>query len=244
MKKIFIFFTLLFLLVSCGSEKEETQKQKNIEYTFTPTDETSVKLQGKVPLDFVNGEMPSVDYLKKVATQIMEDNPKYENFFIYFTFPFVEYHEKASSDTSLYYLASKLKEDSDFDISPMYSNLEFTKLTFNENVIGHLGINKLSTIAPITVGTPIKDITAKLGTPTEMDKGKHKDNCMYYIVNDNRQMIGILYISVKDEKVSDISFYSPIIQYNESQKNDIKSYIMGSKKYESLKIKELTDIYD
>ena len=244
MKKIFIFFMLLFLLVSCGSEKEETQKQKNIEYTFTPTDETSVKLQGKVPLDFVNGEMPSVDYLKKVATQIMEDNPKYENFFINFTFPFVEYHEKASSDISLYYLASKLKEDSDFDISPMYSNLEFTKLTFNENMIGHLGINKLSTIAPITVGTPIKDITAKLGTPTEMDKGKHKDNCMYYIVNDNRQMIGILYISVKDEKVSDISFYSPIIQYSESQKNDIKSYIMGSKKYESLKIKELTDIYD
>ena len=169
MKKIFIFFTLLFLLVSCGSEKEETQKQKNIEYTFTPTDETSVKLQGEVPLDFVNGEMPSVDYLKKVATQIMEDNPKYENFFINFTFPFVEYHEKASSDTSLYYLASKLKEDSDFDIKPMYSNLEFTKLTFNENMIGHLGINKLSMIAPITVGTPIKDIIARLGTPTKMD---------------------------------------------------------------------------
>ena len=244
MKKIFMFFMLLFLLVSCGSEKEEIQKEKTIEYTFSPTDETSVKLQGRVPLDFVNGEMPSTDYLKEIATQIVEDNPKYENFFINFTFPFVEYHEKASSDISLYYLASKLKEDSDFDIRPMYSNLEFTKLTFNENMIGHLGINKLSTIAPITVGTPIKDITAKLGTPTEMDKGKYKDNCMYYIVNDNRQMIGILYISVKDEKVSDISFYSPIIQYSESQKNDIKSYIMGSKKYESLKIKELTDIYD
>ena len=244
MKKIFIFFTLLFLLVSCGSEKEETQKQKNIEYTFTPTDETSVKLQGKVPLDFVNGEMPSVDYLKKVATQIMEDNPKYENFFINFTFPFVEYHEKASSDTSLYYLASKLKEDSDFDIKPMYSNLEFTKLTFNENMIGHLGINKLSMIAPITVGTPIKDIIARLGTPTKMDDGEHKDNCMYYIVNDNRQMIGILYLYIKDNQVSDISFYSPIIQYSKSELTDIKSYIMGSKKYESLKIKELTDIYN
>ncbi|WP_338941976.1 hypothetical protein [Fusobacterium polymorphum] len=244
MKKIFIFFTLLFLLVSCGSEKEETQKQKNIEYTFTPTDETSVKLQGKVPLDFVNGEMPSVDYLKKVATQIMEDNPKYENFFINFTFPFVEYHEKASSDTSLYYLASKLKEDSDFDIKPMYSNLEFTKLTFNENMIGHLGINKLSMIAPITVGTSIKDIIARLGTPTKMDDGEHKDNCMYYIVNDNRQMIGILYLYVKDNQVSDISFYSPIIQYSKSELTDIKSYIMGSKKYESLKIKELTDIYN
>ena len=244
MKKIFIFFTLLFLLVSCGSEKEETQKQKNIEYTFTPTDETSVKLQGEVPLDFVNGEMPSVDYLKKVATQIMEDNPKYENFFINFTFPFVEYHEKASSDTSLYYLASKLKEDSDFDIKPMYSNLEFTKLTFNENMIGHLGINKLSMIAPITVGTPIKDIIARLGTPTKMDDGEHKDNCMYYIVNDNRQMIGILYLYVKDNQVSDISFYSPIIQYSKSELTDIKSYIMGSKKYESLKIKELTDIYN
>ena len=243
MKKIFIFFMLLFLLVSCGSEKEETQKQKNIEYAFTPTDETSVKLQGKVPLDFVNGEMPSVDYLKKVATQIMEDNPKYENFFIYFTFPFVEYHEKASSDTSLYYLASKLKEDSDFDISPMYSNLEFTKLTFNENVIGHLGINKLSTIAPIVVGTPINDIISK-GTPTKMDDGEHKDNCMYYIVNDNRQMIGILYLYVKDNQVSDVSFYSPIIQYSKSELTDIKSYIMGSKKYESLKIKELTDIYN
>ena len=244
MKKIFIFFTLLFLLVSCGSEKEETQKQKNIEYIFTPTDETSVKLQGEVPLDFVNGEMPSVDYLKKVATQIMEDNPKYENFFINFTFPFVEYHEKASSDTSLYYLASKLKEDSDFDIKPMYSNLEFTKLTFNENMIGHLGINKLSMIAPITVGTPIKDIIARLGTPTKMDDGEHKDNCMYYIVNDNRQMIGILYLYVKDNQVSDISFYSPIIQYSKSELTDIKSYIMGSKKYESLKIKELTDIYN
>ena len=244
MKKIFIFFTLLFLLVSCGSEKEETQKQKNIEYTFTPTDETSVKLQGEVPLDFVNGEMPSVDYLKKVATQIMEDNPKYKNFFINFTFPFVEYHEKASSDTSLYYLASKLKEDSDFDIKPMYSNLEFTKLTFNENMIGHLGINKLSMIAPITVGTPIKDIIARLGTPTKMDDGEHKDNCMYYIVNDNRQMIGILYLYVKDNQVSDISFYSPIIQYSKSELTDIKSYIMGSKKYESLKIKELTDIYN
>ena len=244
MKKIFIFFTLLFLLVSCSSEKEETQKQKNIEYTFTPTDETSVKLQGKVPLDFVNGEMPSVDYLKKVATQIMEDNPKYENFFINFTFPFVEYHEKASSDTSLYYLASKLKEDSDFDIKPMYSNLEFTKLTFNENMIGHLGINKLYMIAPITVGTPINDIIARLGTPTKMDDGEHKDNCMYYIVNDNRQMIGILYLYVKDNQVSDISFYSPIIQYSKSELTDIKSYIMGSKKYESLKIKELTDIYN
>ena len=244
MKKIFIFFTLLFLLVSCGSEKEETQKQKNIEYTFTPTDETSVKLQGKVPLDFINGEIPSVDYLKKVATQIMEDNPKYENFFIYFTFPFVEYHEKASSDTSLYYLASKLKEDSDFDISPMYSNLEFTKLTFNENVIGHLGINKLSTIDPIVVGTPINDIISKLGTPTKMDDGEHKDNCMYYIVNDNRQMIGILYLYVKDNQVYDVSFYSPIIQYSKSELTDIKSYIMGSKKYESLKIKELTDIYN
>lgn len=244
MKKIFIFFTLLFLLVSCGSEKEETQKQKNIEYTFTPTDETSVKLQGKVPLDFVNGEIPSVDYLKKVATQIMEDNPKYENFFIYFTFPFVEYNEKASSDISLYYLVSKSKEDTDFDISPMYSNLEFTKLTFNENMIGHLGINKLSMIAPITVGTPIKDIIARLGTPTKMDDGEHKDNCMYYIVNDNRQMIGILYLYVKDNQVSDISFYSPIIQYSKSELTDIKSYIMGSKKYESLKIKELTDIYN
>ena len=57
-------------------------------------------------------------------------------------------------------------------------------------------------------------------------------------------MIGILYLYVKDNQVSDISFYSPIIQYSESQKNDIKSYIMGSKKYESLKIKELTDIYN
>ena len=244
MKKIFIFFTLLFLLVSCGSEKEETQKQKNIEYTFTPTDETSVKLQGKVPLDFINGEIPSVDYLKKVATQIMEDNPKYENFFIYFTFPFVEYHEKASSDISLYYSVSKLKEDSDFNISPMYSNLEFTKLTFNKNIIGHLGINKLSTIAPIVVGTPINDIISKLGTPTKMDDGEHKDNCMYYIVNDNRQMIGILYLYVKDNQVYDISFYSPIIQYSKSELTDIKSYIMGSKKYESLKIKELTDIYN
>ena len=68
MKKIFIFFLFLFLLVACGSEKEETQKPKNIEYTFTPTDETSVKLQGKVPLDFVNGEIPSTDYLKEIAT--------------------------------------------------------------------------------------------------------------------------------------------------------------------------------
>ncbi len=244
MKKIFIFFMLLFLLVACSSEKEEIQKEKTIEYTFSPTDETSVKLQGRVPLDFVNGEMPSTDYLKEIATQIVEDNPKYENFFINFTFPFVEYHEKASSDTSLYYLASKLKEDSDFDIRPMYSNLEFTKLTFNENMIGHLGINKLSMIAPITVGTPIKDIIARLGTPTKMDDGEHKDNCMYYIVNDNRQMIGILYLYVKDNQVSDISFYSPIIQYSKSQLADIKSYIMGSKKYESLKIKELTDIYN
>ena len=244
MKKIFIFFILLFLLVSCGSEKEETQKQKNIEYTFIPTDETSVKLQGKVPLNFVNGEIPSVDYLKKIATQIVEDNPKYENFFIYFTFPFVEYHQKAGSDISLYYLVSKSKEDTDFDISSMYSNLEFTKLTFNENVIGHLGINKLSTIAPIVVGTPINDIIAKLGTPSQMDEGEHKDNCMYYIVNDNRQMIGILYLYVKDNQVSDISFYSPIIQYSKSELTDIKSYIMGSKKYETLKIKELTNIYN
>ena len=244
MKKIFIFFILLFLLVSCGSEKEETQKQKNIEYTFIPTDETSVKLQGEVPLDFVNGEMPSTDYLKEIATQIVEDNPKYENFFIYFTFPFVEYHQKAGSDISLYYLVSKSKEDTDFDISSMYSNLEFTKLTFNENVIGHLGINKLSTIAPIVVGAPINDIIAKLGTPSQMDEGEHKDNCMYYIVNDNRQMIGILYLYVKDNQVSDISFYSPIIQYSKSELTDIKSYIMGSKKYESLKIKELTDIYN
>ena len=244
MKKIFMFFIFLFLLVACGSEKEVTQNEKRIEYNFIPTDKTSVKLQGKVPLDFINGELPSVDYLREVATQIMEDHPEYENFFINFTFPFAEYHGKVSSDISFYYLASKLKEDSDFDIRPMYSNLEFTKLTFNENMIGHLGINKLSTIAPITVGTPIKDITAKLGTPTKMDNGEHKDNCMYYIVNDNRQMIGILYLDVKDEKVSDISFYSPIIQYSKSQKNDIKSYIMGAKKYESLKIKELTDIYD
>lgn len=244
MKKIFIFFMFLFLLVACGSEKEETQKSKNVEYTFTPTDKTSVKLQGKVPLDFVNGEIPSTDYLKKIATQIMEDNPKYENFFIYFTFPFVEYHQKASSDISLYYLVSKSKEDADFNISPMYSNLEFTKLTFNENVIGYLGINKLSTIAPITVGTPINDIIAKLGTPSQMDEGEHKDNCIYYIVNDNRQMIGILYLYVKDNQVSDVSFYSPIIQYSKSQLADIKSYIMGSKKYESLKIKELTDIYN
>lgn len=244
MKKIFMFFMFLFLLVACGSEKEVTQNEKRIEYNFIPTDKTSVKLQGRVPLDFVNGEMPSTDYLKEIATQIVEDNPKYENFFINFTFPFVEYHEKASSDTSLYYLASKLKEDSDFDIRPMYSNLEFTKLTFNENMIGHLGINKLSMIAPITVGTPIKDIIARLGTPTKMDDGEHKDNCMYYIVNDNRQMIGILYLYVKDNQVSDISFYSPIIQYSKSELTDIKSYIMGSKKYESLKIKELTDIYN
>ena len=33
----------LFLLVACGSEKEETQKPKNIEYTFTPTDFHSCK---------------------------------------------------------------------------------------------------------------------------------------------------------------------------------------------------------
>ena len=38
MKKIFIFFTLLFLLVSCGSEKEETQKERLLEMTIEELD--------------------------------------------------------------------------------------------------------------------------------------------------------------------------------------------------------------
>lgn len=236
---IILVLSFIFFLGTCSSDTEKTKK---IEYTFLPTNKTSVKLQGKVPLDFVNGEMPTIDYLKEIATQIIDDNPQYENYFIYFTFPFVEYIEKESSDTSLYYLISKIG-NSDFNIQPLYSNLEFNKLTFRENLIGHLGINKISNISPIIIGTPIKDTIAKLGTPSKMDEGEYKDNCIYYITNENRQMLGLLYLDVKDGKISDVSFYSANIQFTESQLKQIKLYILGSKKLEDLNIKELQNIF-
>lgn len=244
MKRILVylalFFSFVFFLVGCGNDNDSDNKK--IEYIFLPTNKTSVKLQGKVPLDFINSEMPKEDYLKKIAEQIIKDNPKYKNYFINFTFPFVEYVENESSDTSLYYLFSKLG-NSEFRIEPLYSNLEFNRVTFNKNLIGHLGINKISNISPIAIGTPIKDIITKLGTPSKMDDGEYKDNCMYYITNDNRQMIGILYLYVKDDKVSNVIFYSTNIQFKKSELAQIKAYIIGDKKLEDLKIKELKNIY-
>ena len=94
MKKKFIFFILLSLLVACGSEKNEnsstatnvtTEKSqsKTLNYDFMIEQNIkTVKLQGDVPLDFVNGEIPTFDEMKLIAEDIAKKYPNYQNYFI------------------------------------------------------------------------------------------------------------------------------------------------------------------
>lgn len=239
MKKILLLFVLLFSLLGCGSEEKEEVKQEAIPYSFYETYTSSVKLQGIISVDLVEDKLPTVEQMKIVAQELISQNPNYENYFFRFEVPFTKKRpEKKASDFRLYYNINKLG-DKDFEVQSLFQQLPFNSITLNEKMIGKLGINKISNISPISIGTSIEDAVAKLGEPSE----KTEDTYSYYVVNDRCQMFGVLYLSLKDNKVADVSFYSSNLKLSKNQLSEIREYVLGNKTLAELNIKELKDIY-
>ena len=194
MKKILLLFVLLFSLLGCGSEEKEEVKQEAIPYSFYETYTSSVKLQGIISVDLIEDKLPTVEQMKIVAQELISQNPNYENYFFRFEVPFTKKRpEKKATDFRLYYNINKLG-DNDFEVQPLFYQLPFNSITLNEKMIDKLGINKISNISPISIGTSIEDVVAKLGEPSE----KTEDTYSYYVVNDRCQMFGVLYVSLKD----------------------------------------------
>lgn len=244
MKKIFLMLLFIFSLIGCGDsnstkeKKATTEKQvvKNIsKYSFYKDGGTSVKLQGNVFL-----EKPlSVEELEDISNDIISKNPNYENYFFYFKLPFSDDDiENRSEKFDLYYLIRKLGKDN-FEIDKLYTQLEYLKVTLNEKFIHTLGINKISEISPIKIGTPIEDVVSKLGLPTD----KNEKTYSYFVVNDKRQMLGTLYLEVTDNKISNVFFYSSNLKLSEEQTKNIVEYVLGNKKLSELNIRELFNIY-
>lgn len=239
MKKILLLFVLLFSLLGCGSEEKEEVKQEAIPYSFYETYTSSVKLQGIISVDLIEDKLPTVEQMKIVAQELISQNPNYENYFFRFEVPFTKKRpEKKATDFRLYYNINKLG-DNDFEVQPLFYQLPFNSITLNEKMIDKLGINKISNISPISIGTSIEDVVAKLGEPSE----KTEDTYSYYVVNDRCQMFGVLYVSLKDNKVTDVSFYSSNLKLSKNQLSEIKEYVLGNKALADLNIRELEDIY-
>lgn len=243
MKKLFLLFTFIFLLFGCGDEEKTEVKpvveEKVIPYSFYEKGSNSVKFQGIVNLQLTDDKIPDLEQMKEVAKQLITKNPKFENYFFRFEFPFGQKRpEKNAMDFQLYYNINKLG-DNDFEIQPLYQQMTFYDITLKENVINKIGINKISSISPIKINDSIEEIVKKLGSPSE----KEEDRYYYYIVNERNQMFGILYLEIKENKVSNVGFYSNNINFTENQLKELKEYVLGNKKLEDLNIRELKDIY-
>lgn len=240
MKKIFTFIFLIFTLFGCGEDKSLSPEPKEIiPYSFYQNSESSVKLGGIVNVNLVNDKFPSITEMEMVANDIIGKNPKFENYFFRFEIPFnIARPSKTPQKFDLYYNINKLGKN-DFEIMPLYQQLQFYDLTIKKEYIGKLGFNKISNISPLKIGMSIEELIDKLGSPSE----KTKDTYSYFILNDRCQTFGTLYLSIKDDKVEEISFSSYNINFTEEQISDIKEYIKGNKELSSLKIKELDDIY-
>ena len=253
MKKKFIFFVLLSLLVACGSEKKEnsstatnvtteTSQSKTLNYDFMIEQNIkTVKLQGDVPLDFVNGEIPTFDEMKLIAEDIAKKYPNYQNYFINFKFPLTDPSERRNEyDYNSLCLFTK-SNNSEFRLILHYNNLPTMNLTLNKNIVGHLGINLISNISPIKVGMTLSQVKEKLGEPSEINNETKESQ--YYVLNKNYQVLGILFIQYINDTVKSANFFSWNNNFSKEQLSAIDSYIAGNKKLEDLKIKELIDIY-
>lgn len=253
MKKKFIFFILLSLLVACGSEKNEnsstatnvtteTSQSKTLNYDFMIEQNIkTVKLQGDVHLDFVNGEIPTFDEMKLIAEDIAKKYPNYQNYFINFKFPLTDTSERRNEyDYNSLCLFTK-SDNSEFRLILHYNNLPTMNLTLNKNIVGHLGINLISNISPIKVGMTLSQVKEKLGEPSEINNETKESQ--YYILNENYQILGILFIQYTNNIVKSANFFSWNNNFSKEQLSAIDSYIAGDKKLEDLKIKELKDIY-
>ena len=181
MKKLFLLFTFIFLLFGCGDEEKTEVKpvveEKVIPYSFYEKGSNSVKFQGIVNLQLTDDKIPDLEQMKEVAKQLITKNPKFENYFFRFEFPFGQKRpEKNAMDFQLYYNINKLG-DNDFEIQPLYQQMTFYDITLKENVINKIGINKISSISPIKINDSIEEIVKKLGSPSE----KEEDRYYYYI---------------------------------------------------------------
>ena len=250
MKKKFIFFILLSLLVACGSEKNEnsstatnvtTEKSqsKTLNYDFMIEQNIKkVKLQGDVPLDFVNGEIPTFDEMKLIAEDIAK---KYPNYFINFKFPLTDTSERRNEINYNSLCLFSKSGNSDFRLTLHYNGVSTMNLTLNKNIVGHLGINLISNISPIKVGMTLSQVKKKLGEPSEINNETKESQ--YYVLNENYQVLGILFIQYTNDTVKSANFFSWNNNFSKEQLSAIDSYIAGDKKLEDLKIKELKDIY-
>lgn len=242
MKKLAILLFLLFSFLGCGGSKEKKEEavpEKVIEYSFYETRRSSVKLQGDVLVYLVDGRLPTVEEMQKVAKKIINENNKLENYFFTFKIPFTNKRpEKEAEDFKFYYGINKMK-GKEFEITPLYTSMTFCKITISDRYIGQLGINKISNISPINIGDKLKKIIEKLGNPSENDS-----NCVsYYILNERNQMFGVLYLYYKDDIINEISFSSNNLDLTDLEKKEIVEYVNGNRKLEDLQIIALKDIY-
>ena len=243
MKKFLFFLLLLVSFLGCGdseSKKQDKQPKQIIEYNFYESGSNSVKLQGFVKVNQLNGELPTVDQLKDVASDIIEKNPKYENYFFNFTYDFIKQRPGKQADKfNKYYQISKLGKE-DFRITNLYRELPYHRVTIADKNINLLGIKRLNEIQPIRLGRSIEDIEKLLGKPSEINENVYT----YYLTNPKNQMLGCLYITFTNSQVSSVSFYSPNLSMSKQDTQDIIKYLKGELNYDDLKIKYLEDIYD
>lgn len=242
MKKIALFICFICLLLGCGDEEKKSQVPDTkivIPYDYYQERANSVKLQGIVSLNLFENNLPTEEQLKNIAEDLIMKNPDYENYFFTFKFPFTQKRpEKDANNFQLYYNINKLGKN-DFEIQALYPQMKYYNLTLSKNIIGKLGINQISNITPIKVGTSLNEIFFKLGNPSEK-----KDNTyIYYIVNNRNQTFGTLYLEENDSKISNVAFYSNNLNFDENQLSQIEKYIAGDISLSDLKIKEIDDIY-
>ena len=247
MKKFFILFIFLSLLVACGNENNSTsnsitseaEQSKILDYNFDVEQNIkTVKLQGDVSLDFINGKIPTFDEMKLIAEDIAK---KYPNYFINFTFPLTDTSERRNEDNYNSLCLFTKSDNSDFRLVLHYNNIPTMDLTLNKNIVGHLGINLISNISPIKEGMSLSQVKEKLGEPAEINKETKESQ--YYVLNEKYQVLGILFIQYTNDTVKSANFFSLNNNFSKEQLSAIDSYIAGDKKLEDLKIKELKDIY-